>query len=283
MTCDSTRWRRKHSDSHTGMTVPLRAPNGPKVAPAHRSRNPESHGKHGPDPVTRPARRVGAEGGSPLRTGFAEADITPPIGTRKIGWLQEITIESIRDPLFARIAVFESDGERAAFVQLDLLSIRWTQVNDIRRRVKAQFGFPGDRVLVCATHNHAGPAVAGLEPLPRDEPYIEAMVRKVVAAFGQALAGSAEAEIGFGHGPNGNSRATAGSSCATGRSRRTSRPSRRRSSAAKGRLTRKSPSPPCEAAPAACSAAWCVSPATPRTRAGRRAPPPAIPAPWRRR
>ena len=122
-----------------------------------------------------------------------------PSAPEKIGWLQDITIESIRDPLFARIAVFESDGERAAFVQLDLLSIRWTQVNDIRRRVEAQFGFPGDRVLVCATHNHAGPAVAGLEPLPRDEPYIEAMVRKVVAAFGQALAGSAEAEIGFGH------------------------------------------------------------------------------------
>lgn len=126
-------------------------------------------------------------------------DITPPIGTRKIGWLQDITIEKVRDPLFARIAVFESNGECAAFVQLDLLSIRWTQVNDIRRRVEAQFGFPGDRILVCATHNHAGPAVAGVEPLPRDESYIEDMVRKVVAAFGQALAGYVEAEIGFGH------------------------------------------------------------------------------------
>ena len=134
-----------------------------------------------------------------MRAGFAEADITPPIGTKKIGWLQDLTIESIRDPLFARIAVFESSGERAAFVQLDLLSVRWTQVNDIRRRVEAQFGFPGDRVLICASHNHAGPAVAGVDPLPRDETYIESMVRRVVAAFGEALAGGVEAEIGFGH------------------------------------------------------------------------------------
>jgi hypothetical protein len=134
-----------------------------------------------------------------LRAGFAEVEISPPIGTKKIGWLQDITIATVRDPLFARVAVFESDRERAAFVQLDLLSIRWTQVNDIRRRVEAQFGFPGERILVCATHNHAGPAVAGVEPLPRDESYIESMVRKVVAAFGQALAGSVEAEIGFGH------------------------------------------------------------------------------------
>lgn len=133
-----------------------------------------------------------------LQAGFAETDITPPIGTKKIGWLQDITIERIRDPLSARVAVFECGGEQAALVQLDLLSIRWTQVNDMRRRIEAQFGFPGARVLVCATHNHAGPAVSGVQPLPRDEAYIEAMVRKVVAAFGQALDARQEAEIGFG-------------------------------------------------------------------------------------
>jgi len=133
-----------------------------------------------------------------LKAGFAQVDITPPIGTHKIGWIKDIVSDEVLDPLFARVAVLESGAERIAFVSLDTLSIRWTQTQDIRRRIEQEHGFPGRCVMVAATHNHAGPAVANCGDAKRDDAYAETLTQNVVAAFGEALAGMQEAEIGFG-------------------------------------------------------------------------------------
>lgn len=140
----------------------------------------------------------------PLKTGFAEVDITPPLGTRKIGWLKELVGTEVLDPLFARAAVVDAGEAKVGFIQLDTLSIRWTQVNEIRRRISSQYGFPGENVMVAATHNHAGPAVATTGDVPRDEEYIEAMVAKIVTVFGQAIESREEASIGFASGPEFN-------------------------------------------------------------------------------
>lgn len=132
-----------------------------------------------------------------LKAGFAEADITPPKGTRKIGWLKEIVGEEILDPLFARVAVLEDKG-RVGIVQLDTLSVRWSQAREIRRRVESEFGFPGECVMVSATHNHGGPAIANCGDVERDEAYIAFMTDRIAEAFGRALAAREDAEIGFG-------------------------------------------------------------------------------------
>jgi len=134
----------------------------------------------------------------PVRVGFAEVDITPPVGTQKIGWIKRLVSERVLDPLFARAAVIESAGQRVAFIALDTLSIRWTQVNDIRRRIRQAYGFPGENVMVAATHNHAGPAVANCGDAQRDETYIETLVSKIVGMFGEALDRLEAAEVGFG-------------------------------------------------------------------------------------
>ncbi len=134
----------------------------------------------------------------PIKAGFAEIDITPPIGTMKIGWKRVIVSDRVLDPLFARVAVLESEDERVAFIQLDTLSVRWTQVSEIRRRITRELGFPGENAMVAATHNHAGPAIANCGDVPRDNGYVEEMVNKVVLAFGRALDEMREAEVGFG-------------------------------------------------------------------------------------
>ena len=43
-----------------------------------------------------------------IAAGFAHADITPPLGTKKIGWLKEIVPTRVTDPLYARVVVFET-------------------------------------------------------------------------------------------------------------------------------------------------------------------------------
>jgi hypothetical protein len=133
-----------------------------------------------------------------LSAGFAEIDITPPVGTHKIGWLRDSVADRIADPLFARVAVLESQGQHLSFVQLDTLSIRWTQTNAIRQTVAKQYGVAGNRIMVAATHNHAGPAVANCGLVRRDEAYTEALVDKIVLAVGQAMANLQEAQLGMG-------------------------------------------------------------------------------------
>ncbi len=133
-----------------------------------------------------------------FRIGFAETEITPPVGTMKIGWKKVIVSDRVLDPLFARAVIMESSGQRAVFIQLDTLSIRWTQVSDIRRKISERFDFPGEKVMVAATHNHAGPAVANCGDVQRDDDYIQTLVEKIVSMFGMAFDNMQEAEVGFG-------------------------------------------------------------------------------------
>ncbi len=133
-----------------------------------------------------------------LKAGFAEADITPPVGSLKAGWIVRIVSDRVLDPLHTRVAVIQSGPDGVGIVGLDTLSIRWTQVADIRRRIESRYGFPGDRVMVAATHNHAGAAMANLGDVPRDEAYIARVVPIVVETFGRALEACRDAEIGMG-------------------------------------------------------------------------------------
>ena len=69
-----------------------------------------------------------------LKCGFAEIDITPEPGIQKIGWLKEVVSDHVLDPLYARAAVFESGGERIAFLQLDTLFVPDAMVAEVRGR-----------------------------------------------------------------------------------------------------------------------------------------------------
>ncbi len=133
-----------------------------------------------------------------LRAGFGEVDITPPLGTRIIGWIKEIIADKLLDPLYAHAAVLDNAEQKIAFIQLDTLSVRWTTTNDIRQRIEERYGFPGDSIMVSATHNHAGPAVAGFVGGRREDGYIETMVGKIVEMFGHALEKMEAAELGIG-------------------------------------------------------------------------------------
>ncbi|HUW31914.1 MAG TPA: neutral/alkaline non-lysosomal ceramidase N-terminal domain-containing protein [Planctomycetota bacterium] len=138
-----------------------------------------------------------------MRIGFAEIDITPPIGISKIGWLIDIKSGCVLDPLFARAAVFENAGSRIGFVQVDTLSIRRTQVAELRRRIDAEFGaefgFPGANVMIAATHNHAGPAIADVGEAKTDAEYTKTFMDKCVRVFGSAIRAAQEAEVGVNH------------------------------------------------------------------------------------
>ena len=132
-----------------------------------------------------------------MKAAFAENDITPPLGTAKIGWLKKIVPTRVVDPLFARVAILESGRGRLAFISLDTLFVSAEETSAIRMGIEHRFGFPGANVMVAATHNHGGPAVAECGDVQKDEAYCATMVERCVTAFGQALEKMQEAQFAF--------------------------------------------------------------------------------------
>lgn len=137
------------------------------------------------------------DGPAAFKAGFAEVDITPPMGTPKQGSNSKTVASSVADPIYARAAVFELGAERFAILQLDTALILAGETAAIRARIAKDHGFPGDRVMVAATHNHAGPALIN-EGLPRSETYIATLVEKCAEALGKAVAARQEAQVALG-------------------------------------------------------------------------------------
>ena len=135
-----------------------------------------------------------------FRAGFGEVDITPPLGTPRQGWNSKLIGNSVKDPIYVRAAAFDvAGGEPVVFVALDLAMIEAPDVLRIRERVEKDHKLAGGRVMVTATHNHAGPAMMN-EALPRSEEWIGTLIEKTSRAVGLALEARVPAQVGGGTG-----------------------------------------------------------------------------------
>ncbi len=56
-------------------------------------------------------------------TGCAQQIITPPVGVSLAGYFHDRISKYVRDDLYARAIVIESEGVRLALVSLDLISV----------------------------------------------------------------------------------------------------------------------------------------------------------------
>lgn len=98
--------------------------------------------------------------GGDLRVGRASARITPPAGMpMHQGFVQGP--DSIHDDRYAKAMVLEKDGVMAAMIVCDMALVKRAVVEQARILIEAFAGIPGDRVIISATHCHAGPAVYG--------------------------------------------------------------------------------------------------------------------------
>jgi neutral ceramidase len=94
-----------------------------------------------------------------LRAGAVEVDITPPVGAPLFGYSWGAASESkgYWTRLKARVIALEDRrGERFALVQADLGAISGLLQRSVSART-ASVGISADRLLIAATHTHAGP------------------------------------------------------------------------------------------------------------------------------
>jgi len=95
-----------------------------------------------------------------FRIGVAATDITPPMGIPMAGYYHERGADGVLDPLFSKALIIEQDGERAAFVVLDIISVTRAITDQARAEIEKATGIKGDHVMISATHAHTGPELA---------------------------------------------------------------------------------------------------------------------------
>ena len=153
-----------------------------------------------------------------FRAGFAEADVSPKVGDEAPGGYGKARLTAFHDACKARAAVFDDGAGPVAIVGLDALLIRRPQVTEARRRITARTGIPGERVMIAASHTHAGGPTGMILPGEFDSAselvrelayektvvgspdYLEKVVEGIAAAVTAAHAARVEAKAVAGQG-----------------------------------------------------------------------------------
>lgn len=141
-----------------------------------------------------PKIALATDSDQPLRAGFAEVEITPPLGTQMAGYYHERLAEKTRDPLKAKAVVLRQGDTAAAFVVADLIGVAHDLTVQIREQVEAATGIPQQNIMLSATHTHTAPDYIGLlykhlkqQPSERDsESYPAKLLQNVVDAVVRA-------------------------------------------------------------------------------------------------
>lgn len=95
-----------------------------------------------------------------IQTGYAEVDITPPLGVTMPGYFTERRASDVLDPLLAKAMVMSDSETTLAIVALDLIGVPKDDIDRIHEKVKEKTGLEPHQVFIHSTHTHTGATVA---------------------------------------------------------------------------------------------------------------------------
>lgn len=142
------------------------------------------------------ARHAGA---GQLRAGAAKVETTPPVGASLDGTISKPgKVKGVHDPLHARALVLDDGDTRVAIVICDACMIGQDVFDAAKQQVHEAIGLPVDRMLMAATHTHAGPRGIPVSVAEIDVAYRRDLSRKIAQAVIDAAGRLAPAKIGHG-------------------------------------------------------------------------------------
>lgn len=93
-------------------------------------------------------------------SGYGREDVTPkePIGLPGFANTEHRISTEVRDPIFVTCLAFSQGNDTVLMYSMDTLYIDARSARIIRKVLNEQFGVPENRIFLCATHTHSGPA-----------------------------------------------------------------------------------------------------------------------------
>lgn len=136
-----------------------------------------------------------------MKTAFYECDITPPLGCFIPGHYKDIKAVNVADKLYAKAVVMENDGNIAALVCVDTVTIPSQMHNVVTERVYKYTGISADNVCICCNHSHSG---APIESTPdigcyADEAYLDVFFRLASDSIILAYKRLKDSTVSFAH------------------------------------------------------------------------------------
>jgi hypothetical protein len=137
-----------------------------------------------------------------VKAGFAQIDITPPVGAALTGYIaRDGAATGVHDPLFAKAMVLDDEGTRAALLTCDTLGLHLSYVQQVRAAIESATQIPAAQIMIACSHTHAGPATLFLQDCGvLDEGYLAQLRQHLVAVTKSALAGLRPVRLGIGYG-----------------------------------------------------------------------------------
>ena len=133
-----------------------------------------------------------------MKAGACEIEIHVAVGGEVPGqWLRR-TAGHVRDPLAVSALALESQGQRAAIVSCDVLSLKNRIVADLRASLSSLV--EPQYLLLAATHTHTGPPVCDALGSTSDEASVEALASIIEQAVRAAFDRLEPARLGWASG-----------------------------------------------------------------------------------
>jgi len=121
--------------------------------------------------------------------GFAQLDITPPLGVRVGGYVSagiERKVAGVLDPIYVRAIAFAQGDRTAVMLVLDMLAMYGPELARWPTKIARQLGLADEAVFMCCTHSHTTPVVGTYHEIS-DEQYDAWVFRRLGDAARMAI------------------------------------------------------------------------------------------------
>ncbi len=130
-----------------------------------------------------------------LVAGVGRRVITPPMGSPMAGFAaRQGGCTDVHDDLYAKALLLANGRSTVVLLCLDILWIDQLLTEAIRNAITDETGIPGDNIMICTSHNHAGPDLDD----PKCSDWVPIFKEQVVGAVVDAWQSKTEASIGVG-------------------------------------------------------------------------------------
>ena len=136
-----------------------------------------------------------------LQAGAATSNITPPIGSLRVGGFAPYPTEHVHDELHARCLVLDDGKTKLALVVCDLLGLHRSVSLEARRLIQEATGIPPENVMISATHTHSAGSALGSSRYVNEQKlddYQLFLARRISDGVRRALNVRRPAEVAFG-------------------------------------------------------------------------------------